>query len=289
MIEWNEIMKDQKYKLIVSDIDRTLLQKDFLIPDYNIKMVQRAREKGVEFMLCTGRFFGSARPYCKYLGIDLPIISSNGAAVVDYYSWEPVIAHPIPVDVVCDLFNLLDELRIHYHFYTDRRFYVREGLNDGDFRQKHNINLPPEEQYEVLEIDNPCEIAQQERVYKIACRCPSEEEDQRFRRGFCGNDKISITSSFTYVYEIQAAGVNKGASLAEYAAMRGIRPEEILAIGDNHNDIEMIRWAGTGVAVGNALDILKEEADYITDNAEDGGVGKVIAKFILGEDPEEGE
>lgn len=275
-----------KYKLIVSDIDRTLLKEDFLIPDYNIEMVARAREAGTEFMLCTGRFFGSARPYCKYLGIDLPIISSNGAAVVDYYTWEPVIARPIPADVVCELFELLDELRIHYHFYTDRRFYVREELNDGDYMNKHNINLSEEERYEVLETADPCGVARRERIYKIACRCPSEEEDRRFRRGFCGNGRISITSSFTYVYEIQAAGVNKGSALAEYAAMRGILPEEILAIGDNHNDIEMIRYAGTGVAVGNALDELKAEADYVTDTAENGGVGKAIARFLFGEEPE---
>lgn len=280
-------MNERNYKLIVSDVDRTLLKENFLIPDYTIEMVKRAREQGVEFMLCTGRFFGSARPYCKYLGIDLPIISSNGAAVVDYYTWEPVIAHPIPVDICCELFDLLDELRIHYHFYTDRRFYVREGLNDGDFRQKHNINLPPEEQYEVIETADPRGVARRERVYKIACRCPSEEEDRCFRRGFCDNEKISITSSFTYVYEIQAAGVNKGASLAEYADMRGIRPEEILAIGDNHNDIEMIRYAGTGVAVGNALEELKAAADYITDRAENAGVGKAIARFVFGEEPEE--
>ena len=217
---------------------------------------------------------------------DTPSISVVGRAAIT--AAPSRFAHPIPVDICCDLFDTLDELRIHYHFYTDRRFYVREGLNDGDYMNKHNINLPPEEQYEVLETADPCGVARRERVYKIACRCPTGEEDRRFRTGFCGNEKISITSSYTYVYEIQSAGVNKGASLAEYAAMRGIRPEEILAIGDNHNDIEMIQYAGTGVAVGNALDELKAVADYVTDTADNAGVGKAIARFVLGEEAENG-
>lgn len=277
------------YKLIVSDVDLTLLNSEFLIPEYNIEMIHRAREAGVSFMLCTGRFFGSARPYCKFLGVDTPIISSNGAAVVDYYTWKPIIARPIPVDLCCELFDLLDALRIHYHFYTDRRFYAREGLNDGNFKRKMNVNLPEEERFETLETSDPCGVARRENVYKIACRCPDEASDRRFRNGFCGNEKIHITSSFTYVYEIQAAGVNKGSSLAQYAEMEGIRPEEILAVGDNLNDVEMIRYAGTGVAVGNAVDELKAEADYVTDTAENSGVGKAIARFVFGEEekPEE--
>lgn len=273
-----------KYKLIVSDVDLTLLNSEFLIPQYNIDMIHRAMDAGVEFMLCTGRFFGSARPYCKFLGVDTPIISSNGAAVVDYYTWEPLISRPIPVDLCCELFDLLDSLRIHYHFYTDRRFYARKGLNDGNFKKKMKQELlSEEERFETLETADPCGVARLENVYKIACRCPDAESDGRFRNGFCGNDRIHITSSFQYVYEIQAAGVNKGSSLAMYAEMKGIRPEEILAVGDNLNDVEMIRYAGTGVAVGNAVDKLKNEADHVTDTAENSGVGKAIARFVFGE------
>lgn len=275
------------YKLIVSDIDLTLLNSEFLIPQYNIDMIHRAMDAGIQFMVCTGRFFGSARPYCKFLGVDTPIISSNGAALVDYYTWEPISAKPIPEDVCCEVFDMLDQLRVHYHFYTEKRFYAREGLNDGTFKGKMTQNLPEDEMFETLETGDPCGVARSERVFKIACRIPDPEQDRRFREKFCKYEKLSITSSFTHVYELQAAGVNKGAALKEYAEMQGIRPEEILAVGDNYNDIEMIRYAGTGVAVGNAMDVLKEAADYISDTAENSGVGKAIAKFVFGEEPEE--
>ena len=73
------------YKLIVSDIDATLINSQFLIPDYNLEMIRRVREAGIDFMLCTGRIFGSARPYAKFLGLTAPIISSNGAVTME---WE---------------------------------------------------------------------------------------------------------------------------------------------------------------------------------------------------------
>ena len=77
--------------------------------------------------------------------------------------------------------------------------------------------------------------------------------------------------------------MDKGVALARYAEMRGIRPEEIISFGDNKNDIGMIKFAGLGVAVGNAVEELKKAADYIADTNENSGVGKTLAKVIFGE------
>ena len=71
--------------------------------------------------------------------------------------------------------------------------------------------------------------------------------------------------------------------MARYAMMRGIRPEEIISFGDNKNDIGMIRYAGVGVAVANAVEELKSAADYVTDTNENSGVGKALAKIVFGE------
>ena len=106
----------------------------------------------------------------------------------------------------------------------------------------------------------------------------------RFMAVFGSRTDIEITSSFKDNYEISAKGVNKGTAVAKYAELKGIRPEEIITFGDNHNDIEMIQYAGVGVAVDNAVEELKAAADYVTDTNENGGVGKAIAKFVFGEE-----
>ena len=92
-----------------------------------------------------------------------------------------------------------------------------------------------------------------------------------------------MTSSFSDNYEISAPGVDKGAALARYAGMRGIRPKKLSASETIKNDIGMIRYAGLGVAVGNAVEELKNAADYIADTNENSGVGKTLAKVIFGE------
>ena len=74
------------YKLIVSDIDATLIDSEFRITEYNKEMIRRVRDAGIDFMLCTGRIFGSARPYAKFLDLNTPIIASNGAITMEWKS-----------------------------------------------------------------------------------------------------------------------------------------------------------------------------------------------------------
>lgn len=271
------------YKLIVSDIDLTLINSKFLIPEYNAEMIKRAREQGVDFMLCTGSLFGSARPYAKILGLDTPIITSNGGITMDSLTGEILFDTPISAAKCAEIFNILDNLEVYYHFYSRNTFYTRKFLTESSYIMLMNKNLPAAEQFPALEINDPAQTAKSDPVYKISVRCKNEDETNRFMKAFDKCKDIYITSSFTDNYEISTKGVNKGAALKKYAEFKGIKPDEILAFGDNFNDIQMIDYAGTGVAVANAVDELKVAADYITDSNENAGVGKAISHFIFNE------
>lgn len=274
------------YKLLVSDIDATLIDKDFRVPEYNEKMIKRAREAGVEFMLCTGRIYGAARPYAKRLGLspDIPIITSNGAVTIDWQTGEVVFGTAIDPVLCGEIFNILDEMDIYYHFYCKNTFYTRKFYEGGRFVRLMNESLPPEEKFATLETDDPHGVAKIDPVYKISARLENKVDYDRFMAVFGSRTDIEITSSFKDNYEISAKGVNKGTAVAKYAELKGIRPEEIITFGDNHNDIEMIQYAGVGIAVDNAVEELKAAADYVTDTNENGGVGKAIAKFVFGEE-----
>lgn len=271
------------YKLIVSDIDATLINSEFLIPDYNLEMIRRVREAGIEFMLCTGRLFGSARPYAKFLDLDTPLITSNGAITMEWRDGRELFGTPMNPETCREVFRILDEMNMYYHFYSKDTFYSRKTPQELRSFRIMNEKLPEDERFPMLQTDDPAADAVRDPVYKISVRFSDPGDGERFLRRFEGREDIAITSSFSDNYEISAPGVDKSVALARYAEMRGIRPEEIISFGDNKNDIGMIRYAGVGVAVANAVDELKEAADFITDTNENSGVGKALAEIVFGE------
>ena len=279
-----EIWKgDPVYKLIVSDIDATLINSKFLIPDYNLEMIRRVREAGIQFMLCTGRLFGSARPYAKFLDLDTPLITSNGAVTMEWRERRDLFGTPMDPDTCAEVFRILDEMEMYYHFYSKDTFYSRKPLQEITGFRIMNEKLPEDERFPMLQTDDPAADAVRDPVYKISVRFFDPKDGQRFLERFESRTDIAITSSFSDNYEISAPGVDKGVAVARYAMMRGIRPEEIISFGDNKNDIGMIRYAGVGVAVANAVEELKSAADYVTDTNENSGVGKALAKIGFGE------
>lgn len=271
------------YKLIVSDIDATLINREFRIPEYNVEMIRRVRAEGIDFMLCTGRIFGSARPYAKFLNLNTPLITSNGAVTMEWESRRELFGTPMNPLLCAEIFEILDQNDLYYHFYSKESFYTRRFLHEGSAIRAMNEKLPSEERFPMLEISDPAQVAQEDPIYKISVRCIREEDSEKFTRLFQGRDDIAVTSSFSDNFEISAPGVDKGAALARYAEMRGILPEEIISFGDNKNDVGMIRFSGVGVAVENAVEELKAAADYITDTNENSGVGKALAKIVFGE------
>lgn len=275
--------KEKKYKLLVSDIDLTLINDKFLISERNQEMIKRARAEGVDFMLCTGRLFGAARPYAKQLKLSTPLITSNGAATMDIETGEVLYGTPLKADICKRIFGILDEIGIYYHFYTKDSFYTSKFTEENKQFQLMNSKLNDYERFTMLETDDPCKVAEQTDVYKICVRCHSDEEKEKFNKAFAKMDDITISSSFSDNFEINAKGVDKGAAIARYAKEHGIKPDEIISFGDNKNDIEMIRYAGIGVAVDNAVPELKEAADFITKSNNENGVGEAIAHLVFGE------
>ncbi len=277
------VRASEKYKLLVSDIDLTLINDEYQISERNQEMIARARDAGVDFMLCTGRLFGAARPYAKQLKLSTPLITSNGAVTMDIETGEILYGTPLAPDICRRIFGILDEIGIYYHFYTKDSFYTRKFTEENRQFQIMNSKLEDYERFPMLETDDPCKVAEQIDVYKICVRCPSDEAKEKFTEAFTKMDDVTISSSFSDNFEINAKGVDKGAAIARYAKEHGIKPEEIISFGDNKNDIEMISYAGVGVAVENAVSELKEAADFITKSNNESGVGEAIAHFVFGE------
>jgi hypothetical protein len=270
------------YRLIACDIDGTLISSDFKISEYTQGMIRTAMDKDVKFILATGRIFGSARIYARQLGLSTPIITCNGGVIKDLKTGERLYSKPIDKELCKDIFRILDEGHRYFHFYGENNFYTEKLIFDSQRISQWNMSLPHADRIPIFEVDDPYSIPDKDPIYKILFHATDPAERQFYQELFETMPGVSLSSSWKNNFELCGDNVNKGTAVAGYAQSLGITAEEVIAFGDNDNDIEMISYAGLGVAVANATKKLLALADYVTTSNDQDGVGRAIEKFVLG-------
>lgn len=276
-------------KLIVSDIDGTLLNPDHEVSDKTKEIVHKAKDQGVEFMIATGRDYDSAKGVAEKVGVDCAIISLNGMRVdCDSHNY-----HVREASMTFEECRRMETIGNAYfmcvlYCFEDVIYYHMDDLAFKDFelgvsedRMKFfNDKLSTEEIQGLDDIKGRFENGST--ILKMVfMQNPDYTELVKNRI------RTEITEAFDLLIvspgwsEIMPKAINKGDALLKYAAHRGIKPEEIVSFGDSDNDLTLIDRAGTGVAMGNARDSLKSIADVITlSNAED-GVAYYVEQNIL--------
>ncbi|MBW4827211.1 MAG: Cof-type HAD-IIB family hydrolase [Clostridiaceae bacterium] len=272
-----------KYKLIAIDMDGTLLNSKNEISKKNKDVIKKVTDKGVKVVLSTGRIFPSALHYAKSLEIETPIISCNGAYVVEHDKLNIIYEKPISVEVSKEVINLAEKKGIYYHFYDDTTFFARRFSETVNNYYKLNEKIDKKERIDIRIIDNPIEIIDSERplVYKFVFVEDDREKLLEFRKEAIKIDGIEVASSWWNNVEIMNKGVSKGRALIELCNVLNIDKSEVVAIGDNENDIPMLKIAGLSVAMGNGEEEVKKIADVVTKTNDESGVGEAIEKFVL--------
>ena len=272
-----------KYKLIAIDMDGTLLNSDNEISERNQSAIRVAVDKGIKVVLTTGRIYSSALFYAKSLKISTPIISCNGAYIAEHDKSNILYESPISVDSIKDVIELAEKENMHYHFYDDSTFYARE-LNETVLKY-YNWNQKRDEmdRININIIENPFEVVQNEKpnVYKFVFVENDREKLIRFRKRLESIKNIEIASSWINNVEVMNKGVSKGKALEELCKLFEINKEEVVAIGDNENDISMLEFAGLSVAMGNGVENAKKISCVVTDTNDNDGVGIAIEKYVL--------
>lgn len=269
------------YQLIACDLDETLLDARHEVCQRNRDAVAAARERGVRFVLATGRGFASVKHELKSLGLwDEPgeyVISYNGAAITENRSSRLLSFDGIPFEFAEELHRRAREYDVCVHVYTVDGAYAWRMQDE-------------ERRYLGRKLDGVTEVEADgmgflrgERIAKVLYSNPDMGYLQRVARELepvTGDADVSYSSN-RYL-EFNRKGVNKGAGLARLAGMLGVPLEETIAIGDNWNDISMIRTAGLGAGVANVADEVRPYCGYVAqaDNCA-GGVAEVIEKFVL--------
>lgn len=264
-------------RLVAIDLDDTLLRDDWTISPRVVKAIQKAQAQGVKMTIATGRMPISARPYAEQLGIDVPVITYHGAMIQQAISGEILFRRVIPSAIASDIIKDV----------CGRGFYAQIYLKDRVITQTFN---EWSEEYarissvRIEEADLSGLLSQEpEGVEKILVIAEESDLDQLvpFLTQRYGK-KVHITKSKPYFMEIIEGSVNKGVALAALAERTGISQQDVMAIGDSFNDLEMIQYAGVGVAMGNARTEIKEQADIVTLTNEEDGVAEAIERHVLG-------
>jgi len=275
-------------RLIALDIDGTLLDSRWQLPEANRAAIAEATRRGIEVALVTGRRYDFAMPVAHQLHCKLTLIVSNGA-LIRSKEGRTHLRHLLPKQTAAQVLHLTTEWREGAAVIFDRERenqLMLETLDPDDSLRYayYSRNM------EFIGLARPLESCLTEDPIQVMLSgriAAMREAEARLRAAdFAEEFRLAVTSyerkDFAMI-DVIPPGCSKGSSLAEWAALRGIAREEILAIGDNHNDLEMLRFAGIPVVMGNSVRELKNFGWHETGTNDENGVALAIEHFAFGE------
>lgn len=285
-------------KLLALDLDGTLLNSRGEIPRQNIEAIQKAENKGVLVTIATGRRFRDALPVAEQLKLNAPVICHNGALLKHYDSLETVHASILGRATVSEVLRVGKAFGGNALLSADPRgkgvlFY--DSLSDDNIPLQKYVAWSKrlhgaEAEEAVHQVENLEAIVETVETVHISFSgrlAPMAELEMILRDELKESAMILTTVysklDFTLI-DVLPPDASKGIAVEKLAAINKLSAENVMVMGDNFNDLEMLEYAGTPVVMGNALpELLEREQFHQTLSNDENGVALAIEKFILGE------
>ena len=277
--------KPGRIRLIASDIDGTLLNPQFQISPDDLTALRQAHDSGIEILLVTGRRHTFALPIAQQLGFDLWLISSNGA-VTRSLSGETFHRDLMPRETCLELCGAMRDFRGHTVLTFDKETkgaIVLEHMDD----LKASIRRWLEKNMSYIDFVAPIENALvNDPVQAMFCGSMARMSEALRALESCGMEGRVTVLRTEYpkrdlsMIDVLNTGCSKGHALERWAAYRGFQREEVMAIGDNHNDVEMLEFAGYPVIMGNACEELRARGWSVTLGNDRCGVAAAVAEVV---------
>lgn len=267
------------YKIITLDLDGTLTNSKKEITAPTREALKEIQQKGCKVILASGRPTSGVMPIARELDLDKYgsyILSFNGAKIIDCKTMDVIYQKTLPANVIPELYDFAVKYNVCIVTHADSCMFAGNGVNEYAKLESEIVNLP----LKVVD-DFPSHINFP--VHKcILTAQPDELNDIEKAIKSYYHSYLSIYRSEPFFLEVMPSGIDKAQSLMKLLSSIGISKDEMICCGDGFNDISMIEYAGLGVAMENAQDIVKDTADYITLSNDDNGILHVINKFMLG-------
>ncbi len=262
-------------KLLATDLDGTLLQSGKPVSEANIAAAQAAAKAGTVVTIATGRMFKAALPVAEALGLDVPIITYNGA-LIKSTSGKVYYEHYLEEDICRRLADFCAARNWYLQSYSDDELYYSDF---GVFAKRYELS----QKVIGKEIGYAGIREKVSKMYKMLIITSGPEVTREWMAELEAEfgDSIAMTQSTPDFIEIIAPGVSKAAGLTKLAEIMGFDISETMAIGDANNDLPMLQAAGFSVAMGNAGEAIKAVTDAVTGNCEEDGWAQAVYKYIL--------
>jgi hypothetical protein len=274
------------YRILALDIDGTILDPHGSLPEAVRDAVVSARQHGLRVILCTGRRFRTALPWARELGLDGAIVVNNGTLIKQIESGETLRHSYLPIEEYAPLISFVrrrgsplvyvDTYHENVDLVTERcsvtHEFQREYLNDNTAFFRTIDDLHAEPRSDVIMVSTMGD--------ETTLGALREEAREQF--GSRVRTHSLINKNYRgMILEFLSPRSGKWAALSAIAAEAGVAADQIIAVGDDTNDIEMIRNAGLGIAMGNAAAEVKQAADHVVRSNAEGGVVEAIRKALL--------
>ncbi len=263
-----------KVKLWISDIDGTLMNYDGSVTDEMVSVVEKIKSKGVKLVIATGRMFMGAEYAAKKFNLDTPIVCYQGAVVrtKDEILWQT----PIKDNLVFEIVTYLRQNKIHTHVYNDNTLYVE----DDNKRIMHEYCNGRGTTYKYVKSFDELKIKDVPKILGVieepeTMKKIKEELQEKYK------NVLTIVQSSNCYLEITDKNASKGSALNFLKEYWNLKDEEVLASGDQDNDVELLKNAGIKISVGNKSEELLKVAQYHCKSVNSNELVKYIEEFIL--------
>ena len=274
-----------RFRLVALDIDGTLLTPEQRISEATLAVLHEVRERGILIMLCTGRSFHKAQEVIRDIPFRFPLVLHNGAMIVEAHTGRVMERRPMSARLARTAWHLLRREGfepIVYDFREGRYFlYYRSvsAANEGLHRYlqgKEDILHPISDGADFgHQPTHMVVIDRRERVLAALQQLRARLHDANvFTSG-------SLHGNIYWFLEILSHRASKATAVDVIGRRHGISPDQVIAIGDNFNDLDMLRYAGLGVAMANAPREIREQADVVTESNDAEGVAQALRRYVL--------
>lgn len=272
----------KEIKLIALDLDGTLLTTKKELSERNRNVLRRCAEQGIEIVPCTGRIWAGVPEFVKSLPGVHYAITVNGAVVEDVENHRVLDERKMSLQTALEILEMAKEYQTMYDAYVGGHGYGEARFMD----HMEEYGIPEVLQAMILQTRQPVENLMAEirkmggLVDKINYFFDDGQERLRAKAALDARGDVIVTSSFSNNLEINALGATKGEAIVRLADYLGLAYEQTMGFGDGDNDMTMMTMSGIGVAMGNAVDSLKEKADYVTVSNDEDGVAAALEHFL---------
>ena len=269
------------YRMVVTDLDGTLLNSQKQVSDANAKAIYKLKDQNITFVMATGRSDVMTKAYTKQLKNADIVIGCDGAVIRNIRTGEILYENHLSSETCHKTFEICKKYGLQYYVIAKDELVSDDPQNERFLiHQKFNQTVEEDEEIPMRIVDDLNEYVKEHIIYKIVVSHNDKNYLDKVAEVVKKETDADAIRSGKKVLAVKAMGVSKAEAIKKLAQKLGIWIKDIIAFGDEVNDIEMLTLVGLGIAMENADDVVKEAADQIAGSNDQDGVGKELEKIF---------